>query len=140
MKVYIDGGSRGNPGSSAVGFTVFDDKKKEVFRYGKNIGHCTNNFAEYMALIEVLKYIYSHQFHDKNEKSIVIYSDSELLVKQMNRDYKVKSKNIYPLYMKAQELVNGLNNIRIEHVKREDNRIADWIVNRVLDGESFELA
>lgn len=140
MKIYIDGGSRGNPGSSAVGFAVFDDKKAEVFRYGKNIGHCTNNFAEYMALIEVLKYIYNYQFHDKNENSIVIYSDSELLVKQINQDYKVKSKNIYPLYRKAQELVNGLNNIRIEHVKREDNRIADWIVNRVLDGESFELA
>ena len=139
MKIYIDGGSRGNPGSSAVGFTVFNDKKEEVFRYGKNIGHCTNNFAEYMALVEVLKYINSHQFNDKNENGIVIYSDCELLVKQMNKDYKVKSENIYPLYKKARELVNKRNDILIKHVKRENNRVADWIVNRVLDGKSFDI-
>ena len=137
FKIYIDGGSRGNPGESAVGFIIMDDTGKELFRYGKKIGYKTNNCAEYIALVEVLKYLkrYRHLFSKK--ESITIYSDSILLVNQINGYYKVKSKNIIPLYFDVQKLLNKRGNINIKFLNREKNKTADWIVNRVLNGKSY---
>lgn len=136
IRIYIDGGSRGNPGAGALGFVVMNAEAGELFRYGKAIGFCTNNIAEYRALIEALHYIHT----TGTNEAVTIYSDSELLVNQMNRKYKVKSANILPLYEKSLELIKKLKNVRIKHIKREENGTADWIVNRVLDGKPYRPA
>ncbi len=138
-EIYIDGGSRGNPGDSAIGFIILDNRGNELFRYGKKIGYHTNNFAEYSALIEVLGYITENGFLYQNADHIIIYSDSELLVNQIRGRYKVKSKNIIPLFQKVQKLMNKQKNIKIDHIKREKNKAADWIVNRILDGKNADL-
>lgn len=136
-KIYIDGGSRGNPGEGAIGFAVFNNENREVFRFGKKIGPCTNNYAEYNALIEALEYVVKNRL--SGNKNVDIYSDSELLVKQMNKLYKVKSGNLLTLFKKARHVIENDDRIRIMHINREKNRTADWIVNRVLDGKHYEL-
>jgi len=136
LKVYIDGGSRGNPGSSALGFVMFNEIMEEIYRFGKKIGHTTNNSAEYNALIEALAYIKNKSYNDQ----VIIYSDSELLVHQMNSRYRVKSGRILPLFHSAQQLMKHLPDVKIEHVRRDKNRIADWIVNRVLDDKPYNSA
>jgi ribonuclease HI len=136
-KIYIDGGSRGNPGEGAIGFTVLNSENEEVFRFGKRIGPCTNNYAEYYALIEALEYIVKNCL--SGCKNVEIYSDSELLVKQINNVYKVKSGNLIPLFKKARDVFDNDGRIRIMHINREKNRTADWIVNRVLDEKPYEL-
>ena len=134
-KIYIDGGSRGNPGEGAIGLAVVNSKNEEVYRFGKKIGLCTNNYAEYNALIEALEYVSSNFL--SGSKDVDIYSDSELLVKQMNSIYKVKSGNLLPLFKKARSVFDKDSRIRIKHISRDKNRTADWIVNRVLDGKPY---
>ncbi len=138
IKVYIDGGSRGNPGIGAFGFIVTDVKNGELFRYGKKIGHCTNNIAEYNALISALQYLIKNGFESKNSKGLTIYSDSKLLVNQMTGQFKVRSGAIIPLFKKAQRLIHKLKRVKIEYVNRRYNRTADWIVNRILDDKTFK--
>ena len=137
-KVYIDGGSRGNPGQAAIGFIVFNEKNEEIFRFGKKIGKKTNNVAEYTALIEALKYL-SKRVSNPNEK-IEIYSDSELLTKQLKGIYRVKDDKLKKLYNRVTKILSGFNNVKIVHIKRDKNKISDWIVNRVLDNVNYRPA
>jgi len=129
MKIYVDGGSRGNPGPAAVGVVAFDETHHELHRYGASIGVRTNNYAEYSALIEALTYLESK----KISKSATIYSDSELVVRQMNGEYKVKDDKLKALHEKARNLTDRIGTVRIRHIRRSENHIADLIVNRVLD-------
>ena len=136
MLIYVDGGARGNPGPAAVGFVVFDDTKKELHRYGRSIGEHTNNYAEYTALIEALAYLRSKNINAEAKgphNPITIYSDSELVVRQLNGEYKVKDDNLILLYSKARDLMDRIKAVRIRHIRRNKNKIADAIVNRVLD-------
>lgn len=135
VEVFIDGGCRGNPGEGAYGFVVKEDGR-ERYRYGERIGRCTNNGAEYRALIEVLRYLLDSGYG--KGKRITIYSDSELLVKQMGGEYKVKSGRLKPLYTDAVKLFRELKYIELMHVKRQENRLADWILNRILDGKEYK--
>ena len=137
VKIFIDGGSRGNPGKSAIGYVIFDEKDNELFRFGKEVGNQTNNFAEYSALLEVLEYLSDNNKIYKRKDQIVIYSDSWLVVNQVNGLYKVRSTNIIPLFQKIQRLLLIMRNISIKHIERENNKTADWIVNRVLDGKRY---
>jgi ribonuclease HI len=138
LKIYIDGGARGNPGPAAVGFVVFDESGIEQYRYGRPIGTSTNNCAEYTALIDVLQYLKPNgdgagpktAGHD----DIVVYSDSELLVRQITGRYRVRDTKLIPLFQQVLSLLESVGNIRFVHVPRSSNRIADGIVNRVLDG------
>ncbi len=140
-KIYIDGGSRGNPGPAAIGFVVFDGNKREIYRYGEKIENCTNNIAEYRALIAALAYITGNNSeHSKkidSKERVFVYSDSELLVKQINRHYRVRSTKLTPLFTQASELMEKRDRIEINYVERKENHIADWIVNRVLDNRSY---
>lgn len=124
----IDGGSRGNPGPAAYGVLIRDAKGEIVARLKKYIGRSTNNVAEYYGLIAALDYAESH-----NVKAIRIESDSELLVKQMRGQYKVKSEDLRPLFERAQKMSKGFESFRIEHVYREQNREADALANQALD-------
>ena len=124
----IDGASRGNPGPAAYAVVMRDPEGKTVLELAKKIGRETNNVAEYYALLAALDYATTHGI-----KALRIRSDSELLVRQMQGRYKVKSGDLKPLYERATRLSRLLNYFTIEHVRREQNRDADALGNLALD-------
>jgi ribonuclease HI len=124
----VDGGSRGNPGPSAYGVVIRDGKGDIVARLKKYIGQNTNNVAEYFGLIAALDYAQTHEI-----RALRVESDSELLVKQMRGQYKVKSADLRPLFERAKKMSQTFESFRIDHVYREQNRDADALVNQALD-------
>jgi phosphoribosylglycinamide formyltransferase-1 len=133
--VYIDGGSRGNPGPAASAYVLTDEQGRQLDAKAFFIGETTNNVAEYTAICRALEAAKSTK-----AGQITIYSDSELLVKQLNGQYKVKSDNIKPLFMQAVELLNKFESWEINHIVREKNKQADKLVNRALDaGRDIEM-
>ena len=124
----IDGGARGNPGPAAYGVVIRNAKGEIVEKLGEYLGIQTNNVAEYSGLVAALDYA-------EREKigSLKILSDSELLVKQMRGQYKVKNPALRGLFDRAQAMVRRLQKFSIEHVMRESNKDADRLVNQVLD-------
>ncbi|MBN2325272.1 MAG: ribonuclease HI family protein [Spirochaetes bacterium] len=135
IEVYIDGGSRGNPGDGAVGYVVLKDGD-EAYRYGEKIGRCTNNVAEYSALIGALEYL--KKTASGGGEPVIVYSDSELLIMQMTGRYRVKSGMLKPLHGRAAKLLEEMKDVRLVHIGRVKNKTADWIVNRVLDGREYK--
>ena len=127
-RINIDGGSRGNPGPAAYGVLIRDASGGVVTKLKKYIGRFTNNVAEYYGLIAAMDYAQSH-----GVRAIRIESDSELLVKQMRGQYKVKSPDLQPLYERAQKMSKAFDSFRIDHVYREQNREADALANEALD-------
>ena len=127
-RANIDGGSRGNPGPASYGVVIRDGRGEIVAKLKKYIGRSTNNVAEYYGLIAALDYAESH-----GVRAIRIESDSELLVKQMRGQYKVKSEDLRPLFERAQKMSKAFDSFRIEHVYREQNREADALANEALD-------
>jgi ribonuclease HI len=133
ISVFTDGGSRGNPGVSGFGVVVYDDKKNILDQISKFIGIKTNNEAEYMALIEALYWIQSHQ-PESNISYIDFYSDSQLLVRQIQGIYKVKAVNIKPLYQSAVSLLQKINLPYSFHdILRDSNKLADYLANQAMD-------
>ena len=124
----IDGASRGNPGPASYAVVIRDPSGKIILELAKNIGRETNNVAEYYALLAALDYATSH-----NIPSLRIRSDSELLVRQMQGRYKVKSADLKPLHERASKMAKQLGYFAIEHVRRELNRDADALANVALD-------
>jgi probable phosphoglycerate mutase len=124
----IDGASRGNPGPASYAVVLRDPGGKIVLELAKNIGRETNNVAEYYALLAALDYATSHGI-----RALRIRSDSELLVRQMQGRYKVKSADLKPLHERASKLARQLEYFAIEHVPREMNREADSLANIALD-------
>ncbi|MBN1973026.1 MAG: phosphoribosylglycinamide formyltransferase [Sedimentisphaerales bacterium] len=125
---YTDGGSRGNPGPAAAGFVLSDQEGNQLLAKGLFLGTKTNNEAEYTALVKALE-----ASLEINAEKIMIFSDSELLVRQMQGQYKVKSDKILPLYEEAVSLLWRFKKWKIEHIPREKNSIADGLVNEALD-------
>jgi ribonuclease HI len=124
----IDGASRGNPGPASYAVVIRDPSGKTILELAKNIGRETNNVAEYYALLAALDYATSH-----NISALRIRSDSELLVRQMQGRYKVKSADLKPLHERASKMAKQLGYFAIEHVRRELNRDADALANVALD-------
>jgi ribonuclease HI len=124
----IDGASRGNPGPASYAVVIRDPSGKTILELAKNIGRETNNVAEYYALLAALDYATSH-----NVSSLRIRSDSELLVRQMQGRYKVKSAVLKPLHERASKMAKQIGYFAIEHVRRELNRDADALANVALD-------
>jgi ribonuclease HI len=124
----IDGASRGNPGPASYAVVIRDPNGKTILELAKNIGRETNNVAEYYALLAALDYATSH-----NVSALRIRSDSELLVRQMQGRYKVKSADLKPLHERASKMAKQLGYFAIEHVRRELNRDADALANVALD-------
>lgn len=129
--LYIDGASRGNPGNSGVGYVIKNAEGHEVGSGSQYIGIQTNNFAEYSALLKGLELSY-----DIGVKDIEIQSDSQLLVRQIQGVYKVRSHNILPLYQKAMKLLENFNSATIIHIEREANKEADKLANLAIDRET----
>ena len=126
--IYTDGGARGNPGPAAVGAVIYDESKKELERFSKYIGERTNNQAEYEAVIMGLE-----EAKKMDVCEVDFYLDSELVVNQLKQTFKVKNKELAPLFVKAWNLSIGLKKVNYFHVTRERNKEADKLVNKVLD-------
>ena len=131
LKVYTDGGSKGNPGPSAIGGVGYLNGKR-IFEFKKSIGSATNNDAEYLALIEALEEILSRLNRDKNIKQIKFFSDSRLMVNQVNGLFKVKNGKIKEYILKIRSLEQEINlPIVYRLIPREQNIEADRLVNAV---------
>jgi ribonuclease HI len=124
----VDGASRGNPGPASYAVILRGPDRAVHFEVGKYIGRATNNVAEYYALITALDYAASQGI-----ERLLVRSDSELLVRQMEGRYRVKSPDLRPLYERARKLAHGFAYFAIEHVPRELNREADELANIALD-------
>jgi ribonuclease HI len=127
-RANIDGGSRGNPGPASYGVVIRDGGGEIVARLKKYIGRTTNNVAEYYGLIAALDYAQSHAI-----RALRVESDSELMVKQMRGQYKVKSEDLRPLFERAKKMSQTFESFRIDHVYREQNREADALANQAMD-------
>jgi ribonuclease HI len=124
----IDGASRGNPGPASYAVVLRDPSGKIILEFAKKLGRDTNNVAEYYALLAALDYASSHSI-----SALRIRSDSELLVRQIQGRYKVKSPDLKPLHERASKLIRQFSYFVIEHVPRAMNREADALANRALD-------
>jgi probable phosphoglycerate mutase len=133
--VHIDGGSRGNPGDAAFGVHVADSEGKRVAELYGFLGRATNNVAEYEALLHALQWAAA-----RGEKRLQVFSDSELLVRQLEGRYKVKHPDLRPLYERARILMTRFAEVKVAHVRREQNVEADALVNRALDERASKLS
>ncbi len=128
--VYTDGASRGNPGPAAAGFILTDPSGNQLQAKAFFLGRATNNVAEYTAVCKALEA--AKQFGAGQMK---LFSDSELLVKQLNGQYKVKSEQIRPLFKQALNLLNEFSSPKVQHITRQQNKEADKLVNQALNLE-----
>jgi len=127
VKLFTDGGARGNPGPAAIGGVLYDDKNKIAY-FSEYIGETTNNQAEYKALIKGLEVALK-----QNIVELECFLDSELVVKQINKEYKVKDKELAKVFVQAWNLSLKFKKITFSHVRREYNKEADALVNQALD-------
>lgn len=134
ITIYTDGGSRGNPGPAAFGVVIkYNGEKKE---YGEFIGRTTNNQAEYQGVVFGLRKVKQLIGKEQAKQAHVeVYSDSELLVKQLNGEYKVMDENIQKIWIEIWNLKMDFKIVTFKHVYREDNQEADRMVNVTLDQE-----
>ena len=126
--LYADGASRGNPGPAGAGVVLCDEAGDVVGEAFEHLGECTNNVAEYRALILGLETAL-----ERGARRVLFHCDSELLARQLQGRYKVRSENLKGLYAKARRLIGGLESFRAEHVYRESNALADALANQAID-------
>jgi ribonuclease HI len=136
--LFSDGGARGNPGPAGIGWILFDGEAQVVALESKYLGETTNNIAEYEALLDGLSYVEklnSQAKRAKNKKisKIICHLDSELVVKQLSGEYKVKNSDLKDRYIEVKELILNLEEVKFKHVRREKNKLADKLVNISLD-------
>jgi ribonuclease HI len=127
-RLYTDGAARGNPGPAGAGAVIVSPGGHVVAKIGKFLGESTNNVAEYTGLILGLK-----RARAMGIKELDVFSDSELLVKQLAGDYAVKADHLKPLYDEAQALLRGFPDVHVAHIPREENAAADEMSNRAID-------
>ncbi len=129
--VSIDGGARGNPGPAAAGVQICDDSGDAVLAAGFFLGHLTNNQAEYHGLLKALQLLTRTQ-----ARNVEIIADSQLMVRQINGQYRVKAPGLKPLFDQARTLLEGFDRWRISHVRREANTQADALANLAMDARA----
>ena len=126
-QIYCDGASRSNPGEASIGVSITKETKEIEF-ISQKIGIATNNVAEYESLKAALNYCV-----ENNISEATIFLDSLLVVHQVNENYKVKSDNLKELYINCKKLMNQINKLEIQHIRRELNKRADELANIALD-------
>lgn len=134
--IYTDGGSRGNPGPSAIGAVFYNERGDIVKKYSESLGQATNNEAEYRAVIFALKkfkVLFGKKLASQSE--IEVRADSELLVKQLSGHYKILEPKIQVLFLAVWNLKLDFKKIKFKLISREDNKEADRLVNEALDGQ-----
>lgn len=131
--IYTDGGSRNNPGDAGIGVFITNEKKEELKKVKKFLGTQTNNWAEYEGLIVGLKTA-RQMFGDKTEKmEFEIRMDSQLIVRQLNGEYRVKEPALYEQFIKVNNLKVDFPNIKFVHIPRAENKVADKLANEAMD-------
>lgn len=132
LLIYSDGGSRGNPGPSAIGFLICNSKGEVLLSHGEYIGIHTNNQAEYLALISALEHVRTY-----SRGKIHCFLDSELVVKQLNGEYKVRDSNLRSLFSKLKSLEKNFEGLKYSHVPRNTGKllVVDRLVNKTLDSK-----
>lgn len=126
--IYTDGGARGNPGPAGIGAIIYDADGQLVAEVSQYLGVATNNQAEYKALLAGLE-----KAKELGAEDLEFYLDSELVVKQLNREYKVKNKDLAPLFLTVHNLSLNFKKITYTHVPRERNKEADRLANEAMD-------
>jgi len=126
--IYTDGGARGNPGPAGIGVVIYDEKKVLLATHKRYIGEATNNQAEYQAVILALE-----KALELGAKRVDFKLDSELVVKQLRGEYKVKNEQLAILVQDVLQLSNKFLQINYSHVPREQNELADQLVNEAID-------
>ena len=128
VKIFVDGGARGNPGPAGIGIVIYGEKGERIKEFGKYIGIATNNVAEYNALIYGLQ-----EALIAKADEVEINTDSELVSEQLRGEYRVKNSGIKPLFEQALHLMSGFSKIKINHISRDDNKEADKLVNKAIN-------
>lgn len=132
IKIYTDGGARGNPGPAASAFVVIK-KGKIIYKHSRYLGNATNNEAEYNAVIDVFEWLVKNALKEDINR-LIFNLDSELVVNQLAGAYKVKSENLKPLFTKVKSLEGAVKKqISYKSIPREENKLADKLVNEKLD-------
>lgn len=126
--IYTDGGARGNPGPAGIGVVIYDANKKIVAEISRYIGKTTNNQAEYQAVLAGI-----NKAKDLGAGEVVFYLDSELVVKQLNGEYKVKNKELAPWFVKIYNVTLDFKKATFHHIRRELNKEADRLANEAMD-------
>lgn len=126
--IYTDGASRGNPGPASIGVYITDSKGHVCTEFGETLGLQTNNFAEYMAVIKGLQAAL-----DNKVSKVTLKSDSQLLIRQLLGQYRVKKATLMPLFEKCKQLLSQFESFQLEHIPRELNQEADRLANQALD-------
>ncbi len=126
--VYTDGASRGNPGKAGIGAVIYDQNGQVLKEISEYIGEATNNVAEYKAVIAGIR-----AGIDLKATMIEVNADSQLLVRQLNGEYRVKNEGLKPLYKEALKILSCFKSYKIKHIPREKNKIADKLANRGID-------
>ena len=132
LTIYSDGGARGNPGPAAAGIVIKNDAGKNLAAYGEYLGEQTNNFAEYSALISGLK-----KAKELGAAEVECLMDSELVTKQMRREYRVKEPTLQKLFIQAYNASTQFTKCVFRHIRREKNQEADALVNEILDKKTL---
>jgi ribonuclease HI len=131
IRIFCDGGSRGNPGPAAVGAVVLDpttDPPEVLATVSEHIGVATNNVAEYLALIRALEVAVPHE-----ATRVEVRADSQLVIRQLEGRYRVKNEGLQPLFQRAQALLAPYAEVDLQHVPREENTEADALANAAMD-------
>lgn len=128
LTIYSDGAARGNPGPSGAGWVLLNEKGKLLTENCQFLGHLTNNQAEYRALLLALK-----EAKKMGGKEIAVFSDSELMVRQLNKEYKVKNEGLRPLFEETLLTLSQFQSYTITHIDREKNEEADQLANQAID-------
>lgn len=129
FQLYSDGGARGNPGIAGIGAVLYGKDGEVLFKKKQYIGTTTNNQAEYRAMILGLEETKMMFVPEK----ITCYADSELMIKQLNGEYKVKNKDLLPLFQKIKKIVSDFPYISFKHIPRSKNTVADKLANEAMD-------
>jgi probable phosphoglycerate mutase len=128
LRVHIDGGARGNPGPAGFGVHVADASGETVAELYGFLGRATNNVAEYAACVAALEWATANKVGD-----LSLFSDSQLLVRQLQGRYKVRNAGLQPLHARCRRLMAGISSLHLSHVRREENKEADALANRAMD-------
>ncbi len=135
LKIFFDGGSRGNPGPSAIGAVIYDEKGERMGELSEYIGKNTNNVAEYKALEKVLEYVEKLEI-----RKIILLTDSALVHNQVKKIWKIKDKKILDIYLGITDKLSQYEKVDLRLIPREKNREADKLVNRALENMEFRYA
>lgn len=134
LTIYTDGGARGNPGPAAIGVVIYDAEGNELSTLSEYLGEATNNVAEYTAIVRALTHV-ATLVADTKAYRVTLRLDSQLCERQLKGEYKVKDATLRGYYDQVKALEPEFATVEYEHIPREENKVADGLVNKALDAQ-----